>query len=70
MRKSDNKIQNNAPLVIGEYPNQMSLSRKFLGDLFPKNCYEKKELQAYLKGQTHFSYKKDLYPVRQEYFYQ
>jgi len=71
------EIANNSPLIIGKYPNQQKLSRRFLGNLFPDKgvCIERKELQAYLKGQTHFTYKRDeygnqmFYKVRQEYFY-
>lgn len=70
-----NQIKNTAPLTIGEYPNQQALSRRFLGNLFPDNTFEKNELKAYLKGQSVFHYRKDEmgnpipYRVRQEYFY-
>jgi len=69
------KVNNTSPLVIGEAPNQQQLTRRFLGNLFPDNCYEKNELNAYIKGHSRFAYKKDeqghqiFYPVRQEYFY-
>lgn len=69
-------VKNTAPLQVGTPPNMVKLSRRFLGNLFPKNCMEKKELQAYIKDQTSFSYKRDevgnqmFYKVRQEYFYQ
>lgn len=55
---------------------KMSLTRKFLGNLFPKNGFEKNELKAYLKGNTRFGHKKDengnqqYFTVRQKYFYQ
>lgn len=68
-------IKNTAPIIRGKYPNQERLSRKFLGNINPKNCFEKNELRAYLKGKTLFSYKTDeqgnpiYYRVRQEYFY-
>ena len=69
------KVKNNAPLIIGQYPNQQRLSRKFLGDIDGKSTIERKELKAYLKGQTHFFYGSDAlgnpirHEVRQEYFY-
>lgn len=69
------KVSNTSPLVIGEAPNQQQLTRRFLGNLFPENTYEKNELKAYIKGHSRFSYKKDeagnpiFYEVRQQYFY-
>lgn len=72
------KIKNTAPLVIGEGLNKQRLSRRFIGgenQPATNSCFERKELNAYLKGHTHFFYKKDengfpaRYEVRQEYFY-
>lgn len=70
------KIENTAPLTIGEGIEKKKLTRRFLGNLFPKNCYENNELKAYVKGHSRFAYKRDergnqqYYLVRQEYFYQ
>lgn len=69
-------IKNTAPLVIGDPPNQKKLTRRFLGNLFPKTGFEKNELKAYIKGHSKFHYYKDefgnpfTFRVRQEYFYQ
>ncbi len=69
-------IKNTAPLVIGDPPNQQKLTRRFLGNLFPKHTFEKNELKAYIKGHSLFSYGKDqngntcYFKVRQQYFYQ
>lgn len=66
------KATNTSPLVF----NGKKLSRRFLGNVHPENCIEKNELQAYLKGHTHYHYKTDQFgnsnkfEVRQEYFYQ
>lgn len=71
------KVKNTAPLTIGEAPNQMRLTRRFLGEINPKNGYDKAEKKAYLKGQSRFNYKSRnllngaaAYEVRQEYFYE
>jgi hemoglobin-like flavoprotein len=67
------KVKNTLPLIDKKTGNK--LTRKFLGNLFPKNTYEKNELKAYLAGKNSFHYKKDeaghpiSYPVRQEYSY-
>ena len=69
-------IQNTAPLEINNGLANKKLTRRFLGNLFPQTCFEKKELQAYVKGHSRYSYKTDevgnpvYYKVRQEYFYQ
>lgn len=69
------KIKPTAPLTIGEGINKVRLTRRFLGNLFPDNCYERKELAAYIKGHEFFNYKRDdagypmRFKVRQEYFY-
>lgn len=66
------KATSTSPII----KNGKKLTRRFLGNLFPKTCIEGKELKAYLKGQNKYSYKKNdfgdpmYYPVRQEYFYQ
>lgn len=66
------EISNTAPLI----KDGKKLSRKFLGNLFPKTTIEKKELDAYLKGGSNFTFGIDFetkmprsYKVRQEYFY-
>lgn len=64
------KVENTSPLV----KDGKRLTRRFLGNLFPKTVFEKNELKAYLKGKTHFTYKNNsdnyhLHKVRQEYFY-
>jgi hypothetical protein len=68
-------LKNNAPLI----EDGKKLTRKFLGELFPKNGQDKKELQAYLKGHENFYYKgkgvrvtlhgEPMLKVRQQYFY-
>jgi hypothetical protein len=68
-------ISNTAPLKIGTPPHEQRLSRRFLGNLFPETPYEAKELKAYVKGASQFSYGRDeerkpmYWKVRQEYFY-
>lgn len=53
----------------------MTLTRRFLGELFPKNTMEVNELKAYLKGKTRYRFGRDseknpiYHPVRQEYKY-
>lgn len=70
-----NQISNIAPLTIGEEGNKQVLKRRFLGNIFPKNTYENKELKAYVKGSPVFNYGKHengqpvTYTVRQEYYY-
>lgn len=69
------KATSTSPLTIGEYPNQKRLTRRFLGELFPKTTIERNELKAYCKGHQRYSYgmydngQPVYYPVRQEYFY-
>ena len=60
------------------------LTRRFLGNLFPKNTPESNELKAYTKGHQEYTYGRQLvktqagvymvvpmqHDVRQEYFYQ
>lgn len=64
-------IKNTAPLV----KDGKRLTRKFLGNLFPENCYENNELKAYVAGKSKFAYGRDengnqrYYSVRQEYSY-
>lgn len=79
------KATRKSNLIIGEYPNQKKLTRRFLGNINPKTTIEKKELDAYLKGKEFYTYKntgdvvigmfgigmfKYGHLVRQEYFYQ
>ena len=69
------KAINTSPLTIGQYPNEKRLTRRFLGNHNPEYPVEHKELKAYLKGNTHYQYKKDetgnplTFKVKQEYFY-
>lgn len=69
------QIKNTAPLIVGTPPNEQHLSRKFLGNLFPKTTAEKNELKSYLAGHEYYHYGKDesgnplRYKVRQEYYY-
>jgi hypothetical protein len=44
------------------------LSRRFLGSI-SGNGILKKEFEAYVKGRAIYSYKNQMYAVRQEYFY-
>lgn len=60
------KIENTSPLVM----DGKKLTRRFLGELLPKNCLESKELQAYVAGGSNYIYKGISYMVRQKYFYQ
>jgi non-homologous end joining protein Ku len=67
------KANNTLPLIEKKTGNP--LTRKFLGELFPKNVFESNELKAYVAGKNSFNYGKDesgnpvSYPVRQEYSY-
>lgn len=72
-----------SPLIKEVNGKKMRLTRRFLGNLFPKNTSEKNELRAYLKGHDQFTFGKELvrtdkgmpmiipkmHDVRQEYFY-
>lgn len=68
------QVNNTAPLTINTAEGLKRLSRKFLGDLFPKQPMGIKELKAYTKGQSRFRHGSDeqgnplYYLVRQEYF--
>lgn len=70
------EISNASPLVIGKHPNQKKLKRRFLGNLFPKNSIEVKELKGYVMGHSRYAHGRDsfgyqmYYPVRQEYYYE
>ncbi len=69
------KVKNTAPLTITAPQGTIKLTRRFLGDLFPKNPMGVKELKAYTKGHSRFRHGSDeqgnplYYLVRQEYFY-
>jgi len=68
-------VKNTSALVIGTPPSQQHLSRRFLGNLFPKTTIEKNELKAYIDGKEYYHYGKDdmgnpiRHKVRQEYYY-
>jgi len=79
------KATRHSAIIIGKYPNQQKLTRRFLGNINPKTTIEKKELEAYLKGKEYYTYKNTGeviigmgvlgsfqygHLVRQEYFYQ
>jgi hypothetical protein len=69
-------VPNTAPMYDLRKDGLYILRRRFKGDIFSKDEKEQKELKAYVKGASRFSYKRDrwgypqYYEVRQEYYYE